>query len=220
MRTYLAEIYRLSESHQDEDGYISTSALADQLMVSAPAVNRMVNRLKELGLLQHEPYKGIHLTATGVQEALQQLRAHRIAEVFLTQVMGFDWTEVYDDAAEMSVALTPTLLNRMAAMSANPAYCPHGEPIPSAEGSIEDLSDFPMTASDADQHVRITRLRTRQTDRLQYLQALGLVPGKVVHVLHLAPFDGPLQLKIGLEYRIIGHSLAQLIHVVAAEAEE
>ena len=82
MRLYLAEIYRLTDREQPEDGFVTTSALADMLMVSPPAVNRMVNRLKDLDLIEHEPYQGIKLTGAGVKEALLHLRAHRVADAY------------------------------------------------------------------------------------------------------------------------------------------
>ena len=101
-RHYLTEIYRLGERGvTSEDGFISTSAVADLLDVSAPAVNRMVTKLKESGLLEHEPYQGIRLTPKGEREALKELRRHRIAEVFLVQVMGFGWHEVHEEADRM-----------------------------------------------------------------------------------------------------------------------
>src|SRR5690606_28674123 len=115
MRSYLAEIYRLADREQPEDGFVNTSALADMLFVSPPAVNRMVNRLKELGLLEHEPYQGIKLTEQGEKEALQHLRAHRVAEAFLSKVMGFDWDGIYAEAAQISSALSDSLIDRMAA---------------------------------------------------------------------------------------------------------
>jgi Mn-dependent DtxR family transcriptional regulator len=65
MREYLAEIYRLGDREGQPDGFVSTSALADVLDVSAPAVNRMVIKLRDQGLLQHEPYQGIRLTEAG-----------------------------------------------------------------------------------------------------------------------------------------------------------
>jgi DtxR family Mn-dependent transcriptional regulator len=106
-RHYLTEIYRLRErGASQEDGFISTSAVADLLDVSAPAVNRMVTKLKESGLLEHEPYQGIRLTPKGEREALKELRRHRIAEVFLVQVMGFGWHEVHEEADRMAQGLT------------------------------------------------------------------------------------------------------------------
>src|SRR5664279_2380285 len=105
MRDYLAEVYRLSDREGQPDGFVSTSALADVLDVSAPAVNRMVIKLRDQGLLQHEPYQGIRLTESGRREALKGLRRHRIVEAFLTNVMGFGWHEVHAEADKMAPAL-------------------------------------------------------------------------------------------------------------------
>ena len=215
MRDYLAEIYRLSDrSPASDNRFISTSALADVLDVSAPAVNRMVTRLKELDLLEHEPYHGIRLNDNGEREALKGLRRHRIAESFLVEVMGFGWHEVHDEANRMSNGLSDVLAERMAVMAGNPTRCPHGEPIPSVDGVIERPDDILLAdAPTGDDLVEITRVLTRESDRLEYLGALGLVPGAHVQVIHVAPFSGPMQLKMGEEYRIIGHNLAEYIRV-------
>lgn len=213
MRLYLAEIYRLTDREQPDDGFVTTSALADVLMVSPPAVNRMVNRLKELNLIEHEPYQGIKLTEEGIRESLLHLRAHRVAEAFLSKVMGFDWDEVYSEAAQISTALNDTIIDRMAAMSGNPQFCPHGEPIPQADGDIKVMDDILLSDADAETKVRVTRMRTREADRLSYIEALGLLPERELEVIHKAPFNGPMQLRINNEYRIIGHNLAELIRV-------
>jgi DtxR family Mn-dependent transcriptional regulator len=213
MRVYLAEIYRLADLQDQLDGYISTAALSEILDVTAPAVNRMVNRLKELNLLDHQPYQGIRLTPQGRIEALQQLRAHRIAEVFLTQVMGFKWDEVHAEAAQISTAIDGPLLTRMDEMTHHPTHCPHGEPIPDAEGNLPAPDDILLSNAEANSHVQVTRMRTRDRDRLRYIEALGLMPGAKLDVLHAAPFNGPMQLKVGGEYRIVGHNLAELIRV-------
>ncbi len=213
MRLYLAEIYRLTDREHPEDGFVTTSALADVLMVSPPAVNRMVNRLKELNLIEHEPYQGIKLTEEGIRESLQHLRAHRVAEAFLSKVMGLDWDGIYSEASQISTALNNTLIDRMAAMSGNPQFCPHGEPIPQADGNIQAMDDILLSDAEAETKVRVTRMRTREADRLSYIEALGLVPDCELEVIHKAPFNGPMQLKINNEYRIIGHNLAELIRV-------
>jgi len=217
MRNYLAEIYRLADREQPDDGFVTTSALADMLMVSPPAVNRMVNRLKELDLLEHEPYQGIKLTKQGEKEALQQLRAHRVAEAFLSKVMGFGWNSIYQEASQISSALSDVIIDRMTAMSGNPQFCPHGEPIPQHDSSIQPMDDNLLSDAEAGSTVKVTRMRTRESDRLSYIEALGLLPGCELEVIHKAPFNGPMQLKINNEYRIIGHNLAELIRVIATE---
>ena len=212
MRQYLAELYRLTDRHEDEI-YVSTSDLADVLHVTPPAINRMVSRLRELGYIDHERYQGVRLSPEGNTVALQQLRRHRIAEVFLVNVMGFGWDEVYDEASRMSTSLSPEVAQRMWTMAGEPDTCPHGEPIPDPEGNIVPLEDMNLTQTEAGQQVQISRVRTREVDRLQYLQALGLLPGTEVEVYHVAPFDGPMQLRVNQEYRIIGNNLANLIRV-------
>lgn len=213
MREYLAEAYRLWDRGADANGYVNTSTLADMLDVSAPAVNRMITRLKELGLLEHEPYQGIRLTPAGQREALKALRRHRIAEAFLVNVMGFGWHEVHEEASRISPALSDTLAARMAEMAGNPTHCPHGEPIPTADGVVEPARDALLADGREGERYVITRVLTREAGRLEYIAALGLLPGRKVQLLHVAPFNGPLQLKMGEEYRIIGHNLAELIKV-------
>lgn len=217
MRDYLAEIYRLADRADDPTSYIGTSALADLLDVSPPAVNRMVTRLRENGLLEHEPYQGIRLTDSGRQEALKQLRSHRIVEAFLVNVMGFAWHQVHEEAERMSQGLSEVLVERMYHMAHEPTQCPHGEPIPLPDGTLPELNDELLSVSAPNVDLEITRVRTRESDRLEYLAALGLVPGKHLQIIHLAPFNGPLQLKVGTEYRIVGHNLAELIKVKPLE---
>lgn len=213
MRTYLAEIYRLADMTDAGEGYVSTSALADLLQVSAPAVNRMVNRLKELGLLDHEPYQGIRLTQKGKVEALKQLRKQRITETFLVEVMQLEWQDVAQEANTMSAELSETIIQRMNEMAGNPTHSPHGEPIPTPEGQLATADDILLSDAEAGMHVKVTRMRTREADRLNYIEALGLTPGMELEVYHVAPFNGPMQLRMEGEYRIIGHNLAQLIRV-------
>jgi DtxR family Mn-dependent transcriptional regulator len=218
MREYLAEIYRLCDRESSPDGYVSTSALADLLDVSAPAVNRMVIKLRDQGLLLHEPYQGIRLTDAGQREALKQLRRHRIVEAFLTKVMDFGWHQVHEEADRISPALAEIVVERMAEMAGNPTHCPHGEPIPSVDGEIPVMHD--VLIPDAPQNVmlEITRVRTREADRLEYMAALELVPGSRLQVVHAAPFNGPIQLRLqDKEFRIIGHNLAEMIRVQPVE---
>ncbi len=211
MRDYLVEIYRLSGYDGESKRYVSTSALADVLDVSAPAVNRMVTKLKEMNLLLHEPYQGIALTEAGRREALIKLRYHRIAEAFLVNVMGFDWHEIHEEAQRMSTGLSEILVQRMSEMAGEPSHCPHGEPIPALDGTLLEPDDIPLSEARDGDHLEITRVRTREADRLQYIAALGLVPGAQIELIHAAPFHGPLQIRLNGEYRIIGHNLAELI---------
>ena len=236
MRAYLAEIYLLAEAQEHADiattgrrrptddagavrTVVSTSTLSDALGVTAPAVNRMVNRLKALDLIEHELYQGVYLTDAGQRLAAQQLRRQRIVESFLVQVMGFDWHSISDEAQRLSYGVDEIVLVRMWTMAGQPGTSPTGEPIPTEDGTTPALDDFSLADADIHRSYTVTRLRTGETDRLNYIDALGLLPGTTLEVLQKAPFNGPIQLQLGREYRILGYQLAQIIYVQPASSQ-
>jgi DtxR family Mn-dependent transcriptional regulator len=211
MQEYLAEAYRIAY-YQDDTPYISTSALADVLHVSAPAVTRMVQRLKDAGYLEHEPYRGILLTKQGEDEALRSIRRHRLVEVFLVKVMKFGWHEVHDAADSLGETVSDTIVARMEQMADYPRRCPHGEPIPSADGVMPRIRDYPLNEAAAGEYM-MSRVNTHDVDKLAYLGELGLTPGTRFELVNRAPFNGPLQLKLRGEARVIGHELAGVLRV-------
>lgn len=217
MQEYLAEAYRLAY-YQDEDPYISTSALAKVLNVSAPAVTRMVQRLKEDGFLEHEPYRGIYLTPAGEREALMNIRRHRLVEVFLVDVMKFGWHEVHDEADSLGMSVSDEVVSRMEQMAGFPRRCPHGEPIPSADGHMPRVKDMPLNEAAPGSDLVVSRVASHDVQMLHYLGELGLKPGTRFHLVSRAPFNGPLQLTIGDESCMIGHELAGVLRV-CSEAE-
>ena len=212
MQEYLAETYRLAY-YQGDNPFVSTSALAEVMNVSAPAVTRMVQRLKEAGYLEHEPYRGISLTTEGELEALMSIRRHRLVERFLVDVMQFGWHEVHDSADELGASVSDTVVNRMEQMAGFPRRCPHGEPIPSADGVMPRVVDYPLNESKPDSDLVISRVNTHDAEKLAYLDTLGLKPGTKFHLIARAPFNGPLQLKVKGETQVIGHELAGALRV-------
>ena len=212
MQEYLAEAYRIA-CYQPETPFVSTSALAEELGVSAPAVTRMVHRLKQAGYLQHEPYRGIRLTKSGEREALANIRRHRLVECFLVRVMGFGWHEVHDDADDMGNVLSRTLVDKFDAMSGYPKRCPHGEPIPGADGSMPRVVDYPLSEVDAGRDYLISRVHTHDSRRLRYFSELRLQPGSRFHLVMRAPFRGPLQLEVDGQTHFLGDELAGVLRV-------
>ncbi len=219
MQEYLAEAYRLAY-YQNGDPYISTSALAEVMDVSAPAVTRMVQRLKEAGYLEHEPYHGVFLTPEGEREALRNIRRHRLVEVFLVNVMGFGWHEVHDQADDLGVVVSDPVVERMERMANYPRRCPHGEPIPTAEGRMPRVHDTALSEAEPGNDLTISRVNTHDMDRLAYLGELGLKPGRRFTLISRAPFNGPLQLQLDGETRMIGHELAGVLRVCPPEEFE
>jgi DtxR family Mn-dependent transcriptional regulator len=209
MREYLAEIYRLQEDSET----VSTTALAERLNVSAPAVPRMLKRLKSAGFVKHVPYKGVELTELGRSEALRELRRHRLLEVFLTRIMGFTWDEAHEHAEELGQGLNDDVAERMAAMTEYPTRCPHGEPIPDVDGALPLVVDTCLVNLPIGSKGEISRVRTHEPERLKYFSSLGLVPGKPFEVVGRAPFNGPVRLRLGREEVVVGLELTKSLWV-------
>ncbi|MEZ4644673.1 MAG: metal-dependent transcriptional regulator [Chloroflexota bacterium] len=214
MREYLAEIYRL----QQDNPTVSTTTLAERLNVSAPAVPRMLKRLKSAGFVKHIPYQGVELTELGTKEALLEIRRHRILEVFLVQIMGFSWDETHEHADALGHGLNDTLTQRMAEMTNFPTRCPHGEPIPNEQGEMPDLSDISIINLGVGQKGTISRVRTNEPEKLRYFASLQLVPGTKFEIVGRAPFNGPMRLRIDQEEVVLGIELTKSLWVIRSTA--
>lgn len=209
MREYLAEIYRL----QEDSPTVSTTSLADRLNVTAPAVPRMLKRLKSAGFVKHVPYQGVELTDLGREEALRELRRHRILEVFLVQVMDFKWHEVHQHAEDMGKGLNDVVVGRMAEMTGFPRRCPHGEPIPDEEGVLPEINDTCLINLTVGHKGEVSRVRTDESERLAYFSTLGVTPGAAFEIVGRAPFNGPMRLRLGRDEVVLGVELVKALWV-------
>jgi len=214
MRDYLAEIYRIGRGQL----WVSTTTIAEQLSVSGPATVRMVRRLQEHGLVEHLPYKGVRLTPDGTIAALLAIRRHRLAERFLVDVLNFGWHEVHEQAEVLQKGITPAIEDRMDALMDFPTTCPHGDPIPGKSGSMPPLTDRPLTVVPQGTTGTISRVKTHEPEKLQYLAEIGMIPGTGFTLKNRGPFNGPLRILLNnRDEHIIGSELAAAIWVECDE---
>src|SRR5690606_13252142 len=87
--------------HVAGTGAASTGDIARELGVTAPSVTGMLARMKGLGLVGYQPYKGAELTESGRREVMRLLRRHRVLETFMIERLGFGWDEVHGEAERM-----------------------------------------------------------------------------------------------------------------------
>jgi len=210
MRDYLKAIHSLRVAEER----VAVSVVADHLGVAAASVSNMVKRLAELDLVRHTPYKGIDLTEAGEQEALRLIRAHRLIELFLTEVVGLQWDEVHDEAERLEHAVSDRLVERIAELLGHPTVDPHGDPIPTEEGLVDEEALPDLTELEVGQRAEIRRVTAQDPAMLQYLSSVGLTPDKTITVMDKGPFEGPLTLLIDGAQHVIGWKVALEVQVV------
>lgn len=207
---YLKAIYEL----EAEGGMAGTNEIAAALRIAAPSVSGMIRRLSTLGLVTHEPYKGVQLTREGRRAALRTIRRHRVIEAYLTRALGYPWDRVHDEAERLEHAASDELIDRMAAAIGEPATDPHGAPIPTREGTLGSEPELYALAELADgAQARIARVGDRDAERLRYLANLGMAIGAEVELISREPYEGPITVKIAGKRRVIGPELARHILV-------
>lgn len=211
---YLKAIYRLSLNGQPA----ATSEIAQHLALAAPSVSGMIKRLSELGLLDHEPYKGVQLTPDGRRLALRMVRRHRILEAYLVAFLGYGWEVVHEEAERLEHAVSDALIERMANALGDPHFDPHGDPIPAADGTIAEVIYTPLSEIASGETVVVRRADTNHADRLRYIASYGLTPGARVTVIDRQPFHGPMTVIVDGKRCVLGDEIARLLLCARPEA--
>ncbi|MFJ5693287.1 metal-dependent transcriptional regulator [Arthrobacter sp. NPDC093125] len=191
---YVKVIYSFTEW---QDKPITSTQLAQRLGVANSSVSEMVRKLKDQGLVLHKPYSAITLTPEGVRLALSMVRRHRLIETYLVQDLGYSWDEVHDEAELLEHAVSDTFIERMAAKLGNPTRDPHGDPIPSADGTVQVPLAHRMSELDDGHTGRITRISDENPDLLRYLASEEIDLDSDVEVVGRKPFGGALMVRIG-----------------------
>jgi DtxR family Mn-dependent transcriptional regulator len=179
MEDYLKAIYKLQQGR----GPVATSELAKELRVAAATTTAMVQRLARLKLVSYHRYHGLTLTTAGQRIALETIRHHRLLELYLAQHLGLSLDKVHGEAEKMEHVLSDDVELRMAAALGNPTTDPHGDPIPSAEGTIRDIRYPDLTAFSPGATGTVARVSDRDPANLRRLAELGVLPGVKLKVL-------------------------------------
>ena len=176
---YAKAIYALEERH----GVASTTALADRLEISPPAVSAMVKKLAVLGYVSHVPYRGVRLTEEGRSVALEVLRHHRLLETYLVEELGVPWDRVHAEAEVLEHVLSEGLEERIAAKLGEPTHDPHGDPIPAADGTVVEPETFALDTLATGERGRFVRVSDSDPKLLRELARLGIRPGDELEVV-------------------------------------
>lgn len=219
MEDYLKTIYQLEE----EQDSVSTSKLAEHMNYSAASVTGMMKKLDKLKMVQYERYRGVRLTHTGQQAALETLRHHRLIELFLTKMLGYSWDEVHEEADRLEHHISEKLEARIFETLGRPTHDPHGDPIPTLSGEMprSTLELYALTDLKPNDIGIIARVLTQDDEILRYLHKQGLGLNAEVQILYDTPIAGTLTLWVeGKDQVTMSRKIGKLVMLLKVDEEE
>ncbi|MCA8961574.1 MAG: metal-dependent transcriptional regulator [Planctomycetes bacterium] len=180
VENYLKALY--SQRQELGSRLVPLGKLAEGLGVTPGSATAMIKRLAADQLVEYEPRTGARLSDRGRSIALQVLRRHRLVELFLVQVVGFDWDEVHEEAEVLEHVISDRMLARIDEMLGYPTVDPHGDPIPDASGELIE-PDLVSLAERAPGTLKIARVSDQNPAFLRFLDEHGLTPGTEIEIV-------------------------------------
>lgn len=213
VENYIKNIYKL----QQQEKRVTTSLLSDRLQISSPSVSEMVKKLADEGTVSYTPYKGVELTEEGRKQALRIIRRHRLWELFLVEVLKYEWDEIDEEAERLEHFMSEKLEDRIDEALGFPRRDPHGDLIPTREGVLEGPKHTLLSDLEPGSEGVVSRVSDEHPEVLQYMSKLGIVLGTVVRIKERIEFDGSLRVEIGSGEQFISAKLGQNIFVELKE---
>lgn len=177
---YLKQIYKLTGDGKT----VSTLRLAEVLRIKPASVTNMLKKLSDSGLIVYEPYRGAGLTETGRMVALEILRHHRLLELYLSEVLGYGWEDVHEEAERLEHVISELFEQKIAEALGHPTHDPHGDPIPSEQLELPAGPPVqPLSRLKPESQGHIRRVTAQDKDELNMLSKLNLTLNCFVRVL-------------------------------------
>src|SRR5690348_9832032 len=123
---YLEMVHRLDQKGGPGIG----ARLAEAVHGSAPTVTQTLKRMVKDGYVRMNAQKEISLTPAGMEQVRSIQRRHRLSELLLTEILGFDWLRAHNGAVKFQHVLSPEVATAISRKRGDPLTCPHGNPIP------------------------------------------------------------------------------------------
>lgn len=206
VENYLKAIFQIC--HADPHRSAGTGEIAQSLQVSPGTVTSMLKTLGESGLATYMPYEGVKLTPAGRTLAVRVVRRHRLIELFLVRTLGLAWDEVHAEAENMEHAVSDFLVDRIDDFLGNPKVDPHGDPIPAADGSLEESGGSTLAECRPGEPFVVARVLNQSPEFLRSLSELGISLGARGVVEHVSGGEGTLAVRIGPESSTLLRSAA------------
>lgn len=210
---YLKAIFEINQPPQR----VSTNQIAEALGVSAASVTGMLKKLSDNDppLVVYQKHHGASLTSAGEQVALEILRHHRLLEMYLVQVLGYDWDQVHQEADRLEHVISEDFEARIDQALGHPSHDPHGDPIPDSDLNLPESPTLRLFDLDCGDTAIIHRVGSENPELLRYLAEMGMMPKVTIKILDRTPYDQNLRLKLGdsPDSLILGPVITQQIFV-------
>jgi DtxR family transcriptional regulator, Mn-dependent transcriptional regulator len=216
---YLKTIYLL----QKETGQVTTRQLAERLGIRPASVSAMIKHLaedEEGAYVAHTPYQHIELTGRGRSVAIELVRHQRLLELFFVTTLDMPWDEVRAEAERLAPIISENLEAYIAKKLGNPSRDPHGDPIPTPEGVIDDADDIQFSSLDTGTRALVVRVPDDEPELLRYLASLGITPGSWITLENRAPYGDILMVRSGTTSQPLAGEIARQILVSASSCQK
>jgi DtxR family Mn-dependent transcriptional regulator len=194
---------------------VTLAALARRLHATGADAGDQVFALQAAGYVVADATGGVRLTAEGERVARGLLRRHRVLERFLTDVLELPWDRVHDEAVRLAPVVSDDVTEGLSRLAGHPTTCPHGHPIPSADGTVTPDASVPLHRLGVGRSAIVTRVEREDADLLRYLATLGLLPDTKVEVEEIGALGGPIVVRVGSARYALGRKVAAQIRVRA-----
>jgi DtxR family transcriptional regulator, Mn-dependent transcriptional regulator len=189
---YLKAIFHL----QEEDGMVTTNALAAELNTRAASVTDMLKKLKAQKLLLYEKYRGFRLSNEGRKVAIQIIRKHRLWELFLVEKLHFGWEEVHEIAEELEHISSRKLIDRLDEFLGFPTADPHGDPIPDAQGKLINRNDVCLMDFKMNKMAEVSNITDQSPEMLDLLKHKNISLGTKLEIRKRFSVDNSVEIRI------------------------
>jgi DtxR family Mn-dependent transcriptional regulator len=208
---YCETIFELAE----DDVEVIQARIAERLDVSRPAVSEMIRKMERQKLVSVGEDGVIDLTDDGATLALQVVRRHRLAERFLTDVLGLNWAVAHHEAGKWEHVISPAVEDALVRVLDQPTTCPHGNPIPGSAYTLPTNTAI-LSSLKVGEEFTVNRIPEELEFRpglLEFLEGADIVPGRSGTVTAMSP-DGTTTVEIDGQHVGVGSFASERILVV------
>lgn len=184
-------------------------------VVGLDASSPILKELLEEGLVRKVDADMLVLSGAGKVEAEKMIRRHRLAERLLVDVLETRSLQMEEAACQFEHALHEGIDENICTLLGHPKACPHGMPIP--EGPCckrAEKTSRKLVSCLADlapgQKGKIAYLHVRQSQELQKLTSLGVLPGMEISLISRFP---SYVFQVGLSQFAVDREMAEEIYV-------